>query len=776
MDGSPNKRGVETDIDIQQTVVNGHTFSVSKRYDLNNCKILGRGSYGVVSTALDSLTNERIAIKRIRPYANDEWDARHTLREVRLLKLLGPHPNVISLFDLSVFEEKTELYMMMELMDCDLHHIIQSKQGLSEMHHKCFAKQMLEGIKAMHAIGVFHRDLKPGNLLVSKDCKLRITDFGLARFMDDKTLSGNNQQNPMTEYVVTRWYRCPELLLAPNRPYSEAIDLWSIGCIIAELIRRKPLFPGKSHANQVQLIFEVLGHSNVTELGFAVSTEASSFLSKRCRYARQNMADVVPQANKDALALIVSLLNVNPKHRPSAEQALKSKFLLDAETLYDYSVQYLTAPPKESLFFDFESVKLSLEQLKGMIYDEVQQSKRSTLPQHEQSRTSSDRMSTITSTTAVAANNDSLHTLANPSAQSVPDLSAAATVRQNRSSAQYQPPPDTRPPSTHSKKANNPFAGPPKKASASAAPVDPPAGSAISAKPGPPLAATHSVVSSKPPCDCCTRTISGLVGCGFCNCEVNPSLPPSSKPERNKKNESYKPKSMENKNADVLDYMMSQVTDMGGAVSAEALSSALASSLISASPARSATSNQSSIKGSTSKKMESQYQLKATRSKPKISSRVTSKDPAPDPEHFQEVARKYSVAAKPSLHTTNTKMGNIRQFPFPPTNNNQPVDAPSNGQSGFISAKSSAGSLIPVSISNLNKNMQKRDAKPAPSQASISSFLSSFQNIQSLTARDNTGSGLDGSREPAETIHRKALSAPANMPRVEEKHPHPNAK
>ena len=159
------------------------------------------------------------------------------------MKLLGPHPNVISLYDLSLFEEKAELYMMMELMDCDLHRIIQSKQPLTDQHLKTFALQILEGIKAMHKVGVFHRDLKPGNLLVDKNCQLRITDFGLARFMDDRTLAGANKVNPMTEYVVTRWYRAPELLLAPSIPYSEAIDMWSIGCIIAELLRRKPLFP-----------------------------------------------------------------------------------------------------------------------------------------------------------------------------------------------------------------------------------------------------------------------------------------------------------------------------------------------------------------------------------------------------------------------------------------------------------------------------------------------------------------------------------------------------
>jgi serine/threonine protein kinase len=131
-------------------------------------------------------------------------------------------------------------------MDCDLHRIIQSKQALTDMHFKCFARQMLEGIRALHDIGVFRkssscsssvvslspltdRDLKPGNLLVSKDCQLRITDFGLARFVDEGTLAGNGNQ--LTEYVVTRWYRSPELLLSPDQPYSTAIDIWSIGYV-----------------------------------------------------------------------------------------------------------------------------------------------------------------------------------------------------------------------------------------------------------------------------------------------------------------------------------------------------------------------------------------------------------------------------------------------------------------------------------------------------------------------------------------------------------------
>lgn len=259
--------------------------------------------------------------------------------------------------------------MMMEVMDCDLHRVIQSKQPLSEKHFKCFIKQILEGIKAMHAIGVFHRDLKPGNILVSKDCQLRITDFGLARFMDESTRSGDNQLNPMTEYVVTRWYRCPELLLSPNRPYNEAIDLWSIGCILAELLRRKPLFPGKSHANQVQMIFEVLGYSNVRDLGFPVSAEASAFLDKRCKYRRQPLEKIVPDASREAIELLESLLELNPDARPTAVDALAFPFLVGAEVLHDYSKNYLTRPSRE--FFDFEHEKYTALELKAMIELEV---------------------------------------------------------------------------------------------------------------------------------------------------------------------------------------------------------------------------------------------------------------------------------------------------------------------------------------------------------------------------------------------------------------------
>ena len=188
--------------------------------------------------------------------------------------------------------------------------------------------------------------------------------------MDEDTLSGNNRQNPLTEYVVTRWYRCPELLLSPNRPYSAAIDIWSIGCIIGELIKRKPLFPGKSHANQVQLVLEVRGYTSPADLGFEVSTEASSFLDRRCRYAGKALAGFIPQASPEALVLLEDLMDLNPARRPSASRALEYAYVKDAQLLHEYTDNVLPRRVDEK-FFDFERQEYSLEALQRMVREEV---------------------------------------------------------------------------------------------------------------------------------------------------------------------------------------------------------------------------------------------------------------------------------------------------------------------------------------------------------------------------------------------------------------------
>eukprot|EP01036_Dinobryon_divergens_P053145 gene53145-71047_t len=213
-------------VSLFATVVNHHTYTVESRYSFPQNKILGVGSYGVVAAAFDSVRSINVAIKRVRPYAKDDLYAKISLRELRCLKLLGAHPNIISLYSLSINEKKQELYYMMELMDADLHQLInQSDQVLSEAHMKCLMKQLLEALKVMHSLSIYHRDIKPGNILVSQDCQLRLTDFGFARHCNDVTADCLERETPLTEYVVTRWYRAPELLLAPAIVYTEVIDL-----------------------------------------------------------------------------------------------------------------------------------------------------------------------------------------------------------------------------------------------------------------------------------------------------------------------------------------------------------------------------------------------------------------------------------------------------------------------------------------------------------------------------------------------------------------------
>ncbi|CAM9543585.1 unnamed protein product [Discosporangium mesarthrocarpum] len=154
-------------------------FRVGLRYC--NLKAIGKGSYGIVCSATDNKQAKKVAIKKIKHMAEQELNIKHVLREIRLMRYLAAHENIISLEDVFVREAYDELYIVMELLDCDLNRIIQSSQPLSDTHHRYFMCQLLRGVKFLHNNRIIHRDLKPANLLVTRDCKLKITDFGLAR-------------------------------------------------------------------------------------------------------------------------------------------------------------------------------------------------------------------------------------------------------------------------------------------------------------------------------------------------------------------------------------------------------------------------------------------------------------------------------------------------------------------------------------------------------------------------------------------------------------------
>jgi len=238
------------------------------------------------------------------------------LREIKLLAHFQ-HENIVGLLDAvppPVEEIKlfNDVYLVLEQMQCNLSKVIKH-QKLNERHHKWFVYQMLRGLKYIHSAGVIHRDLKPENILVNgNDCTLKITDFGLARGV-------LKEEKNLTEYVVTRWYRSPEVMCSPKQ-YDEKVDVWAVGCILAELLLRRPLFPGGNHIEQLRLIFLILG--TPPNLDWISTDEAKAWVKLLSPCEGKKLRAIFKSASKSALSLLSGLLEVDPKKRISVDEAL----------------------------------------------------------------------------------------------------------------------------------------------------------------------------------------------------------------------------------------------------------------------------------------------------------------------------------------------------------------------------------------------------------------------------------------------------------------------
>ena len=233
--------------------VGNSLFTVDQRYSMID--VLGHGSFGVVISASDKKAPfVNVAIKLIPNFVQDAGVK--MLREIKLLKHFGPHDNIITLLDMmppnvQYLDDFNQVYMVTDLMERNLQTVIDNHlYTITTEHVRWLIYQLLRGLKYIHSCNVIHRDIKPENLLVNSNCDLKICDFGLARGIQWK-LDGRHDTMYLTEYVVTRWYRAPEILLE-SREYSFPIDVWSVGCIFAELILRYPLFPGHGAVHQVR--------------------------------------------------------------------------------------------------------------------------------------------------------------------------------------------------------------------------------------------------------------------------------------------------------------------------------------------------------------------------------------------------------------------------------------------------------------------------------------------------------------------------------------------
>ncbi|KAL5555056.1 hypothetical protein UlMin_037292 [Ulmus minor] len=280
---------------------------------------IGEGTYGVVYKARDRLSNETIALKKIRLEQEDEGVPSTAIREISLLKEMQ-HGNIVKLQD--VVHSEKRLYLVFEYLDLDLKkHMDSSPEFAKDPHQiKMFLYQILRGIAYCHSHRVLHRDLKPQNLLIDRRTNaLKLADFGLARAFGIPVRT-------FTHEVVTLWYRAPEILLG-SRHYSTPVDVWSVGCIFAEMVNQRPLFPGDSEIDELFKIFRILGTPN--EDTWPGVTSLPDFKSAFPKWPSKDLAAVVPNLPSAGVDLLCRMLCLDPSKRITARSALEHEYFKD---------------------------------------------------------------------------------------------------------------------------------------------------------------------------------------------------------------------------------------------------------------------------------------------------------------------------------------------------------------------------------------------------------------------------------------------------------------
>ncbi|KAM9626365.1 LOW QUALITY PROTEIN: mitogen-activated protein kinase 15 [Trichechus inunguis] len=353
---------------------------------------LGKGAYGIVWKAVDRRTGAVVAIKKIFDAFRDKTDAQHspvqqrflgflnglpdlphlslwvphqhstlplpsvgigvgtrpsaafqdtaslllhptpvfisfqrTFREIMLLQEFGDHPNIIRLLDVMPAENDRDIYLVFEFMDTDLNAVIRKGKLLKDIHKRYIFYQLLRATKFIHSGNVIHRDQKPSNVLLDANCLVKLCDFGLARSLSQ--LPEGPEGHALTEYVATRWYRAPEVLLS-SRWYTPGVDMWSLGCILGEMLRGRPLFPGSSTLHQLQLILESVPLPPEEDFPALGSGYCASVLQRLGTRPQQTLDTLLPpDTPTEALDLLRQLLVFAPDKRLSAAQALRHPYV-----------------------------------------------------------------------------------------------------------------------------------------------------------------------------------------------------------------------------------------------------------------------------------------------------------------------------------------------------------------------------------------------------------------------------------------------------------------
>lgn len=340
----------------------GKVFHVERRWKL--VREMGSGAYGVVISAADEISGETVAIKLVTRVFEKIQLAKRALREITLLRHFANHENITGLIDVdAISPDFNEIYIFMEPMEADLHQIIKSGQHLTNEHVQYFLYQILRGMKYVHSASVIHRDLKPGNLLVNADCELKICDFGLSRGFDARP---DEYASHLTEYVATRWYRAPEIMLAFRR-YNTAIDVWSIGCILAELLLGKPLFKGKDYVDQLNKVLDVLGTPDESVIRKIGSDKAQAYVRSLPSKKSVPLRKILPTADPQALDLLSKMLAFDPSDRITVPEALEHPWLTSYHDISDEP----DCPQKFERWREIEKLN-TLEEFREALWNEIE--------------------------------------------------------------------------------------------------------------------------------------------------------------------------------------------------------------------------------------------------------------------------------------------------------------------------------------------------------------------------------------------------------------------
>lgn len=333
--------------------------SVLKKYEV--AQKLGKGAYGIVWRAKEKKSQETVALKKIFDAFQNDTDAQRTFREIMFLQELSDHENIIQLLNVVKAENDRDVYLIFEHMDTDLHAVIRAGI-LEEIHKQYIVYQLLKALKYIHSANILHRDLKPSNLLLNSDCFLKVADFGLARSIGSLQEDTNTV---LTDYVATRWYRAPEILLGSTR-YTKGVDMWSVGCIIGELLSGRPLFPGTSTMNQLDRIIDVSGKPAPQDIEAIRSPFASTILENLPPTNPKSLADLFPKASPIALDLLKRTLEFNPEKRITADEALKHPYVAQFHNEGDEP-----ACDKEIKITIDDDVKYTIEDYRNQVYTDI---------------------------------------------------------------------------------------------------------------------------------------------------------------------------------------------------------------------------------------------------------------------------------------------------------------------------------------------------------------------------------------------------------------------